>query len=42
MSADQIFKTPYFTKITANFIQDIARIKELATPIDLEEPKKTE
>ena len=39
MSVNQIFKTPYFNRLAKNFIQDQGRIRELAAPIDLDEPK---
>ena len=42
MSVDQIFKTPYFNRLAKNFIQDQGRIKELATPIELDQPKTEE
>ncbi len=35
-------QTPYFHKVAQNFLQDKGRIRELAIPIDLHEPKKEE
>lgn len=36
ITAEQIFKTPYFNKLAKNFLQDQGRIKELALPVNLE------